>query len=495
MPQTPRILLALQDNVYKDVLPFVTNNFSSDQQEFASAEKLQSMLSSEKYHVLLLDYSFPDQLAFVPLLEKITADHPDILIIPLIPEEKNDYIRAAIELNTFFYVTLPLDESELVIALKRAQAKCSIHLNQRSHRKSNKCDAFPGFIGNCTKMQNLFELIYRVADDEFSTVLIRGESGTGKELVAKAIHSKSSRKKNNFVPVNCAAIPDDLLESELFGHMKGSFTGATQTKQGRIQYADQGTLFLDEIGDMKPALQAKLLRVIQEKEFEPVGSLKAIPVDTRIVAATHCDLEKLVNEGQFREDLYYRLSVIPIEVPPLRDRAEDIPLLLNEFIDLYTTKRGRKKILFSPQSLSILINYEWRGNVRELENLVQHMSILHGGRKIQPKDLPDKYTRDVDIDALAEHTDQMIDTSLFDHSQERAELLAPLNHSGSEFNLDEGPVNFNDLINQVETELIVKALKITSGNKKEAARILNLKRTTLLEKIKKKELNGLWEDN
>jgi len=495
MSQIPRILLALQDDAYNDVLPFVTNDFNSDQQEVASAKNLQSMLSSEIYHILLLDCSFPDQLPFVPLLKRITAEHPDMLIIPFIPENKDEYIEAAIEFNTFFYVTLPLDESELTIALKRAQTKCSHQLNIRLHSKSSKRYAFPGFIGNCSKMQDLFELIYRVADDEFSTVLIRGESGTGKELVAKAIHSKSSRKNNNFVPVNCAAIPDDLLESELFGHMKGSFTGASQTKQGRIQYADQGTLFLDEIGDMKPALQAKLLRVIQEKEFEPVGSLKATPVDTRIVAATHCDLEKLVNEGQFREDLYYRLSVIPIEVPPLRDRAEDIPLLLNEFIDLYTTKRGRKKIVFSPKSLLILMKYDWRGNVRELENLVQHMSILYGGRKIEPKDLPDKYTQGVEIDALPDHAEKVLDASLFDHSRERADLFAPISPSGSEFNLEDGPVNFNDLINQVETELIVKALKLTSGNKKEAARILSLKRTTLLEKIKKKELNGLWEEN
>jgi DNA-binding NtrC family response regulator len=495
MSQIPRILLALQDDAYNDVLPFVTDNFTSDQQEVASAKNLQSMLSSETYHILLLDCSFPHKLPFVPLLERITADHPEMLIIPLIPEEKDNYIKAAIELNAFFYVTLPLDASELTIALKRAQTKCSHHLNSRRHKKSDKRYPFSGFIGNCTKMQNLFELIYRVADDEFSTVLIRGESGTGKELVAKAIHSKSSRKNNNFVPVNCAAIPDDLLESELFGHMKGSFTGATQTKQGRIQYADRGTLFLDEIGDMKPALQAKLLRVIQEKEFEPVGSLKATPVDTRIVAATHCDLEKLVNEGQFREDLYYRLSVIPIQVPPLRERTEDIPLLLNEFIDLYTSKRGRKKVVFSPQSLAILMKYEWRGNVRELENLVQHMSILYGGKNIQPKDLPAKYTRDIEIDTLPDYTDQLAESSLFDHSQERAELLAPISPSGSEVNLEEGPVNFNDLINQVETGLIIKALKLTSGNKKEAARILSLKRTTLLEKIKKKELNGLWEEN
>lgn len=356
---------------------------------------------------------------------------------------------------------------------------------------SSEKTSFYGIIGKSPCMVRLFDLISRIAEDDYSNVLIRGESGTGKELVAKAIHFHSKRKNNNFVPVNCAAIPDDLLESELFGHTKGAFTGATQNKIGRIQYADGGTLFLDEIGDMKATLQAKLLRVLQEKEFEPVGALKATPVDTRILAATNCDLEQLVKEGRFREDLYYRLSVIPLSIPPLKKRKEDIPLLLDHFIEIYTQKRGRAPVQFSKRVISALIRYDWRGNVRELENLVQHMSILYSGQTIELEDLPEKFsTFDQSLDAkeIAEDTEEVFAQDP-DQSSQKAALDI------SEFHWDQGQIDFNELINTFETQLIVQAMKLSGGNKKEAARLLNLKRTTLLEKIKKKELSGLWDDN
>ncbi len=333
-------------------------------------------------------------------------------------------------------------------------------------------------------MQQLFDMIIRVADDDISTVLIRGESGTGKEMVAKAIHAESNRRDKNFVPVNCAAIPDDLLESELFGYIKGAFTGATANKLGRIQYADQGTLFLDEIGDMKASLQAKLLRVLQEKEFEPVGALKSIPVNTRIIAATHCDLEKLVEEGKFREDLYYRLSVIPLNLPPLKNRIADIPLLINAFQDKYSRQRGREPFAFSPLAMAAIIHYEWRGNVRELENLVQHMSILYCGRMLQLEDLPEKFHNvTIPTEKQTEVTQEL-------PASEPIEDYSTLPRTPS---WQDGQIDFNELINDFETQLIVQAMKLTEGNKKEAARILKLKRTTLLEKIKKKDIEGLWQ--
>jgi len=335
-------------------------------------------------------------------------------------------------------------------------------------------------------MRRLFKIITRVAEDDYSTVLIRGESGTGKEMVAKAIHAQSKRKKQNFVPVNCAAIPDDLLESELFGYVKGAFTGATSNKPGRIQYADQGTLFLDEIGDMKSSLQAKLLRVLQEREFEPVGAFKPISVDTRILAATHCDLEQLVKEGSFREDLYYRLSVIPINIPALKERTEDIQLLINSFIQTYVVKRGKEKFTFSSPAKTALTYYDWRGNVRELENLVQHMSILFSKKVIQLSDLPEKF-HEVEIPEGEEKSQQKANASAY--SVEDQALAPPSAH----VDWQNGQVNFKELINDFETQLIVQAMKITAGNKKEAARLLNLKRTTLLEKIKKKNISDLWE--
>lgn len=354
-------------------------------------------------------------------------------------------------------------------------------------------DSFYGIIGRSLSMQRLFNLISKLADDDLGTVLIHGESGTGKELVAKAIHAHSPRGAHHFVPVNCAAIPDDLLESELFGYIKGAFTGATGSKIGRIEYANGGTLFLDEIGDMKPVLQAKLLRVLQEREFEPVGGLKPIPVDVRVIAATHCNLEQMVADGRFREDLYYRLSVVPVSIPPLRERTEDIPLLIEYFINTLGKNKKNPLLGFNRNALHSLTNFPWRGNVRELENLVQHMTILHGGSLISPNDLPEKYRSalpPVHSDRQGSQPQPENDAPppsqpfLFSSAPTRTEEIWP-----------ESGIDFNALVNDFETQLIIQALKMTQGNKKEAARLLNLKRTTLLEKIKKKELFDNWSED
>ncbi len=322
-------------------------------------------------------------------------------------------------------------------------------------------DSFYGLVGRSPVMENLFSLMKKVGDDGESTVLIQGESGTGKELVAKAIHLMSPRRDKNLVPVNCAAIPDELLESELFGYVKGAFTGATQAKIGRIQYAQGGTLFLDEIGDMKPALQAKLLRVLQEQEVEPVGSVKPVKTDIRVVAATHRNLEQAVEKGLFREDLYYRLCVIPLSLPPLRTHAEDIPLLIETFTTEFAAIKASPPVRFDHQAVDVLQLYSWPGNIRELRNLVQRMSILHRGELIGVGDLPEKYTRHVDGNVEADQ---------------------PLS-------IDEKGLDFNTLISNYEDRLILQAMTRTGGNKKEAAELLNLKRTTLIEKIKKKKLS------
>ena len=351
-------------------------------------------------------------------------------------------------------------------------------------------DSFYGIIGRSESMQRLFKLIGKLAEDDLSTVLIQGESGTGKELVAKAIHTQSPRSAKNFVPVNCAAIPDDLLESELFGYTKGAFTGAVGSKIGRIEYANGGSFFLDEIGDMKPVLQAKLLRVLQEREFEPVGGLKPIPVDVRVIAATHCNLEQMVAEGRFREDLYYRLNVIPVTIPALRQRPDDIPMLTEHFIR--TIGKNKKKTLqgFDLMAMQALISFPWRGNVRELENLIQHMTILHGGSQVSYNDLPEKYRNGSPPCSVdTNFPDRMEDVT----RPEQLMLFSPA-VAVTEETWPESGIDFNSLVNDFETQLITQALKITQGNKKEAARILNLKRTTLLEKIKKKELLNAGSD-
>ena len=350
-------------------------------------------------------------------------------------------------------------------------------------------DSFGNLIGRSECMRQLFGLIEKLAEDDLSTVLIQGESGTGKELVAKAIHRNSPRGGNNFVPVNCAAIPDDLLESELFGYTKGAFTGATMAKIGRIEYANGGSLFLDEIGDMKPTLQAKLLRVLQEREFEPVGGLKPIPVDVRIIAATHRNLEEMVAEGRFREDLYYRLSVIPVNIPPLRERTGDIPLLIDHFIRALGRNRKKPLVGFDLVAMRALAAFPWRGNVRELENLVQHMTILHGGSQVGYNDLPEKFRNGAPLPA-----DQVPPATGVDLTRPEQNLLFATTAAVPEEHWPETGIDFNALVNDFETQLIVQALKLTQGNKKEAARLLNLKRTTLLEKIKKKELFASLEE-
>ncbi len=488
MPVQPNILIADRD---PGGLSSVTENLDLDFkctfQHVFTDDELETTLGSNFVHILILDMDFSREHKGLSLIDSLKNLYPDTAILPIIPAGHPQLIKQILEKDLFFYIHKPINPLEAAIALKRMyEALAAPRAGGKISITKDNPPTFHGMIGTSEPMRRLFELIAKIAEDDYSTVLIRGESGTGKEMVAKAIHAQSKRKKENFVPVNCAAIPDDLLESELFGYEKGAFTGASSNKPGRIQYADRGTLFLDEIGDMKSSLQAKLLRVLQEKEFEPVGAFKPIPVDTRILAATHCDLEELVSEGKFREDLYYRLSVIPLKIPPLKERPEDILQLINSFITTYTVNRNREEFTFSPSAISSLFYYEWRGNVRELENLIQHMSILYSGKIVQITDLPEKFQA-VEFPEGTSSLNEAIAT------------MPPLENEPAQVSFEnvsweKGQVNFKELINDFETQLIVQAMKLTEGNKKEAAQLLNLKRTTLLEKIKKKNISGLWED-
>lgn len=485
MAFSPTILIADRDtNALSNVHSNLQLQFSVELKHADSKQKVQAFLKDNHVDILILDLDFCDDEEIFTYINTIQTNYPETGCIPTIPAGREELVKKVLELDLVYFIHKPLDPIETTLAVKRV---CDRLLSKTASSIQTKVDPFYGMIGTTPVMRHLFDLISKVADDDLSTVLIRGESGTGKEMVAKALHQLSSRRTKNFVPVNCAAIPDDLLESELFGYTKGAFTGASTNKQGRIQYADQGTLFLDEIGDMKGALQAKLLRVLQEKEFEPVGAFKSIPVNTRVLAATHCDLEKLVEDGGFREDLYYRLSVVPLTIPPLRERLDDIPHLINAFLEKYADKRGRERFDFSSEAMRALKSYSWRGNVRELENLIQHMAILYSGQTVEIIDLPEKFH---DLELIEDVSPQKQD--LEDH-------IVPTGDSTSttidQVSWEDGQVDFNDLINKFETELIVQAMKQTSGNKKEAAKLLNLKRTTLLEKIKKKAIDGLWEES
>ena len=312
-------------------------------------------------------------------------------------------------------------------------------------------------IGASPRMGMARALIAKVAAND-STVLITGESGTGKELAARAIHNLSCRRDQAFVPVNCGAIPEELLESELFGHVRGAFTGAVNGRQGRFQLANGGTLFLDEIGEMSPKLQVKLLRVLQEHECEPVGSDHAVQVDVRVVTATHRDLRLAVREGRFREDLFYRLNVLPLELPSLREREGDVTLLIGYFLDVQGCRKNKKNLQVEKAAMSALERYSWPGNVRELENLVERLVVLNDDGVIRPSDLPD-----------------YILTNSVPQHQQTTQVALP----------SEG-VDLDGVLEKIENGFIERALERARGNKTMAAELLRLNRTTFIERLRKK---------
>lgn len=319
-------------------------------------------------------------------------------------------------------------------------------------------DIFCSMVGRSKAMKLVFERIKKVAASD-STVFVSGPSGTGKELVANALHHLSNRRSHNMVSVNCGAIPSELLESELFGHEKGSFTGAISSRKGRFELAHRGTIFLDEIGDMPLLLQVKILRVLQNRVIERVGSTETTDVDVRIITATHRNLEDAVSAGNFREDLYYRLNVIPIKIPALSERKEDIPLLISYFLSKFVSADGRNGLEFDNEALETLINYEWPGNVRELENLIERLVILKGGSQIKLVDLPQKF----------------IQTSRPTVQSYKSLITLP-----------EDGVDLKQLLSDIEDSLINQALDFTGGNKNQASKLLAMNRTTLIEKMKKK---------
>ncbi len=389
---------------------------------------------------------------------------------------------AATKKGVFHYLTKPFELENLKkLVIQALQTKLATILpreilsegegvfNESSKLRSlsklkidrpNVEDQFQGMIGRSRAMKEVFERIEKVAKTD-STILIMGPSGTGKELVASAIHKLSARSTNNRISVNCGAIPGELLESELFGHIKGAFTGAISNRKGRFELAQNGTIFLDEIGDMPQLLQVKLLRVLQERVIEAVGSSEVLPIDVRVIAATHRDLEKAVSEGKFREDLFYRLNVIPIKMPALKERREDIPLLISHFLDRFVSADRSNEISFASLTMDLLMGYDWPGNVRELENVIERLVILRGGNEILPEDLPAKIFR--------------------------SNPLAT-NHYKTLFELPEPGVDLKQILSDIEDSLIRQAMNRTGGNKNQASKLLALNRTTLIEKMKKKNL-------
>ena len=462
-----RILVIDDDETVRDVLQ---SFLSSKGFEVTLATEGQSgidLIKSNTFDIILTDLVMPG-IGGIEILKEISSSNINTPVLVITAFGTVQTAVEAMKLGAFEYVTKPFNLDEIMIVINKA-------LNVSKLQKENvmlkmqlmKKYKFEGIVGDSPRMQAMYELIEQIADTD-STVLILGESGTGKELVAKTIHYNSSRSQAPFVPLNCAAIPRDLLESELFGHEKGAFTGAINTRIGRFELAQNGTLFLDEVGELDPSLQVKLLRVLQEREFERVGGMKTVKVDVRILAATNKDLEKVTKEGKFREDLFYRLNVIPLHLPSLRKRPEDIPLLVDHFVHEYSKKRKREPFTFSKEAMNSLLSYRWPGNVRELENLIERLSILIKHKVIQVADLPEKFHKD--------------------GPSKTEEDQVPMPFHARNEQTQDFPVTGIDLgalVTNMEKDMILKALAKSEGVKSKAAQLLGLNRTTLLEKMKK----------
>jgi DNA-binding NtrC family response regulator len=422
-----------------------------------SGEEAMPLLAEFAFDILITDLRLPG-MGGREVLDAALERYPDIIAIVITGYGTVKDAVDAIKQGAADFVTKPFQFDALLHVVRSAVEQRRLK-SENAYLRSQLEDRYriDGLVGRSRVMRDLFQLLETVAATS-STVLITGETGTGKELAARAIHHNSARRANRFVALNCSAIPETLLEAELFGHARGAFTGAVGTRQGRLEQAHKGTLFLDEVGTMSQSLQAKLLRVLQEREFERVGDSHTIKIDVRVVAATHSDLAKMVGEGSFREDLFYRLNVLPVQLPPLRERREDIPLLVQHFLQRLAQDSGRSGMTVSQESMRRLMAYRWPGNVRQLENTVERALAFTQGRSvIDVQDLPPEIQ----------------------------------NHSGviegAEAWLPEDGLDFERYIEGIELSLIKRSLERTQGNKRQAARLLNLKRTTLIEKLKRLE--------
>ncbi len=418
----------------------------------SSSEEALALAKKQLFHVCIWALQ---SSAEIPHLQEIKALRPWSALVVSSDSSDPGLVVACIRAGASDFWVRDLDLDSLATRVENLLA----HANPESD-EDDLCESpLPGFIGRHPRIREIFRLIVSIKDTD-STILITGESGTGKEVVARSLHDASQRRKYPWVAVNCGAIPPSLLESELFGHVKGAFTGAVQNRLGRFQLAGNGTLFLDEISDLPFDLQAKLLRAIQMREFDPVGSAQSVSLEARIIAATNQDLEVAVSERKFRQDLYYRLNVIPVYLPPLRQRKSDIPLLVASFLRRFAEAANKPVRGINEEAMKVLLQYHWPGNVRELENLMERVVVLkRDSGPIEIKDFPSAYFTNVRLDRFV------------------ASVALP----------DDG-LDFNEAVNEFENELILQALQKTEGNKNKAATLLNLNRTTLVEKLKRKGL-------
>lgn len=449
----------------------------------------------QKYDLVVMDVNMPEMDGIQALTEIKKHDPSVIVLILTAYSNVTDAVKAVKE-GAYNYLEKPISAENLVALIKRAlKARSMVETVGFSSPTLSigETSGTDKFVGESNAMKKVFDVISKLAKVN-TPVLIRGESGTGKELVAKAIHYNSPRKDEKFVTINCGAISENLIESELFGHEKGAFTGADQRKIGKFQFAEGGTIFLDEIGDISAAMQVKLLRVLQEKTFMPVGSNREIKVDVRIIAASHKPFEEMIKEGTFREDLFYRLNVLPVYLPPLRERKSDIPHLVNHYIGYFNNVHNLKVSGAEPEAMEALSNYAWPGNIRELRNIIEHCFIMEASDMIHLRSLPSIVFKGKHVETKENPAeDSVIDlediqNSVLDHSVSKP--------GGSEVHFsfgtklgEGGKLDFAIAKDQFEREFIVQALKINKGRINQTALNANIPKKTLLRKIEKYEIN------
>jgi DNA-binding NtrC family response regulator len=454
-----RILVVDDEELNRDLLQQILEREGYQVAIAANGQEALALLRQEAFHVVLTDLKMPGMTG-VEVIRELKMLAPSTMGIIHTAYGSVETAVEAMKAGAYDYVTKPVRRDELLVVIQRALEFQHLHHENVSLRKQLKAKyKFDNIVSDNEKMQAIFTQVEKVADTD-STVLIYGESGTGKELIARALHYNSYRQDKPLVPINCGAIPEELLESELFGHEKGAFTGATTQRLGRFELANGGTIFLDEIGEMRPSLQVKILRVLQEREFERIGGTRTIKVDVRILAATNKNLEELVARQQFRDDLFWRLNVIPITLPPLRERLSDIPLLVVHFIARFNTEKKQHLTGITPEALQMLQSYHWPGNVRELENTVERIAILKGSGMIMPEDLPEKIAR------------------------------PSLSRSVPGVNIPDDGIDFDAMVETFEKQLLMQALVKAGGVKSKAANLLHMNRTTLVEKVKKLRLEN-----
>ncbi len=449
MSNNKTILIADDDESLRRVIEYNLSNKGYRVLLANNGNEALNIFKSEDVDIVITDIQM-EKVDGLELLEEIKRLKSNALVIMITAHGSIETAVKAMKLGAYDYITKPFDRDELQIIIEKAQNLQSL-MSENIRLRQELADRFSldNIIGASSKMKRIYDMVARVAKSD-STILLQGESGTGKELIARAIHFNSSRAKKPFITVNCSAIPENLMESELFGHVKGAFTGAIKDKAGKFEAAEGGTIFLDEIGDVRKDLQVKLLRVLQEKSIDKVGSTQDINVDVRVIVATNILLETAIEEGKFREDLFYRISVIPILLPPLRERKDDITLLVQHFM----TKHGGNDCKMLPEALDILNRYDWPGNVRELENIIERAIVLkEEDNVISPEDIPDHIKR---------------------------------KQSSSQMSLEIPDEGLN--LEEVEKALIINAMNKAGQNQTRAAELLNISRQTLIYRMQKYDI-------